>query len=137
MNGRRVPTRVELAVLGLSLPIAFTVVGLLVRRHLGLPGVARGLWTAGAILTLLFWTVRALRWPIHEAWMSVTHPLAAAASKLLVAMVFFLVVTPIGLLARLVGRDALARRATARRASYWFPQPGGEGTDPRRYLRQS
>jgi hypothetical protein len=48
--------------------------------------------------------------------------------------VYFGVVTPVGLLLRLTGRDPLQRAFDLGRASYWTEHRTGD--DPRRYFRQ-
>ena len=129
------PTSTDLASFGLVLPAVFTVAGVVATRQFGLPALARTAWAVGAILTLLYWSVTALRWPLHEAWMAAVQPLGTLLSHLLVAAVFFGLVTPIGLLARALGRNALGRRRDARRSSYWVVHRCGG--DASRYLRQS
>ena len=68
--------------------------------------------------------------------MALFHPVGAAVSHGLMALVYFGVVTPTGLRLLLAGRDPLGR--TLQRGapgSYWLPhRPGG---DVARYLRQS
>lgn len=131
------PTRTDLAVFGLVLPIIFALAGLFAWRHSTWPALAHAVWAIGAIVTLLYWSVRTLRWPLYEAWMTAVHPLGALMSRLLIAAVFFGLVTPIGLLARLLGRDPLGRRREPGRTSYWVAHRVGDGTEARRYLRQS
>lgn len=63
----------------------------------------------------------------------ITFPLAFLTSTIVLAVIYYLVVTPIGLALRLTGRDALSlRRRTA--ASLWMPV--AESTDPERAFRQ-
>jgi hypothetical protein len=75
---------------------------------------------------------RALR-PLHLAWMGLTWPIALAATNLLVAAAFYLVLTPVGIAMRLGGRDALRLRRTPGGPA-WIPREGAR--EPRRYLRQ-
>ncbi len=57
--------------------------------------------------------------------------LSAVASRVVLLLVFALVVTPIGVLRRLLGADPLRRRAE-RSASAWHPYPRRH-LDPRHY----
>jgi len=48
--------------------------------------------------------------------------------------VFFLVIAPIAIFFRLIGRDALDRRLDPNATSYWTPLE--QDTQPSRYFRQ-
>src|SRR5947207_1868237 len=72
--------------------------------------------------------------PLYVGWMLAVFPVSWLASRLLLALLFYGLVTPVGLLFRLAGRDALRRRRGREESSYW--QPRGEGTDSLRYFRQ-
>ena len=62
---------------------------------------------------------RALVWP-NKAWMALAEVLAFISTRIILAFVFFAIVTPIGFVKRLFGWDPLHRRAPAS-ASYWRP----------------
>lgn len=85
----------------------------------------------GATLVLLglLWP-RALVLP-NKAWMLLAEALSFVTTRLILALVFFLVVTPIGIAKRLMGWDPLGRRG-ARRESYWQPYAERQ-RDPRHY----
>jgi len=82
--------------------------------------VAPVLLTLGTLLILfgLLWP-RALVWP-NRAWMFLAEILSWVTTRIILGLVFFLVVTPIGVVKRLMGWDPLGRRG-ARGASYWQP----------------
>ena len=64
----------------------------------------------------------------------VTFPIGWVLSHLLLGAVFYCLFTPLGLIFRLIGRDALGlRRSVA--VSYWRPKPAAN--DLRGYFRQS
>jgi hypothetical protein len=65
----------------------------------------------------------------RKAWMKLAEALAYVSSRVILALVFFLVLTPIGLVKRAMGWDPLYRRA-APRDSFWHPYPP---RDPRHY----
>ena len=67
--------------------------------------------------------------------MGVPLGLADGMPFVVLALIFYGIVTPIGVVMRLFGRDKLTRRFDAEATSYWVAHdPGGE---PARYLRQS
>ena len=70
------------------------------------------------ILLGLIWP-RALALP-NKAWMLLAEALSFVTTRVILGLVFFLIVTPIGVVKRLSGWDPLNRRA-ARSTSYWRP----------------
>jgi hypothetical protein len=50
------------------------------------------------------------------------------------ALIFYLVVTPLGVIMRLTGRDPMERRFDPKAKTYWKPRP--TQTDASRYFRQ-
>lgn len=62
--------------------------------------------------------------PLYMAWLSLAILLGYFVSRLLLILVFHLMVTPIGLVFRLMGKDLLDRRLKDR-DSYWHVRPSG------------
>jgi hypothetical protein len=72
----------------------------------------------GAILVLLGIVIpRALVYP-NRAWMGLAEVLSYISTRIILAFVYFVVITPIGVVKRLSGWDPLNRRA-AKSESYW------------------
>ena len=71
--------------------------------------------------------------PIYTGWMIAAFPIGWTVARLVLGIVFFLVVTPIAFVFRLMGRDALHRRRAAP-ATYWKDKPQASGLSD--YLRQ-
>ncbi|HEV3137920.1 MAG TPA: SxtJ family membrane protein [Pirellulales bacterium] len=67
-------------------------------------------------------------------WMWAAFPIGWTVSHLLMASIYYLVVTPIGWLMRLAGRDPLARKFDHTADTYWTPR--AKEVDPARYFRQ-
>jgi Saxitoxin biosynthesis operon protein SxtJ len=85
----------------------------------------------GAILVLLGIAIpRALVYP-NKAWMALAEVLSYISTRIILAFVYFVVITPIGLVKRLSGWDPLSRRA-ARSESYWRDYSARQ-RDPRHY----
>ncbi|HYR75281.1 MAG TPA: SxtJ family membrane protein [Pyrinomonadaceae bacterium] len=72
----------------------------------------------------------ALVWP-NKAWMALAEVLSFVTTRIILAFVFFVIVTPIGVSKRLFGWDPLHRRAAAS-DSYWLPYSERQ-KDPRHY----
>lgn len=54
----------------------------------------------------------------NRVWMALAHALSCITSPIILGLVFFGVLTPIGVIKRVFGWDPLYRRTT-RRSSYW------------------
>lgn len=67
----------------------------------------------------------------NRLWMGLAEALGFVMTRVILALVFFLVVTPIGLVRRLTGGDPLGRRA-GRTESYWKPYTERR-VDPKHY----
>src|SRR6185436_21046869 len=95
------------------------------------PVVSKYTLAIGALLVLLglVWP-RALVWP-NKAWMALAEVLAFVSTRVILAVVFYGIVTPIGVVKRLFGWDPLHRRA-APSDSYWREYSARQ-RDPRHY----
>lgn len=71
--------------------------------------------------------------PVFVLASALTAPIGWIMSNVLAAVFFFLVLTPLGLVFRLFGRDPLALRARGA-GSYW--RKHAANADPRSYYRQ-
>jgi len=72
--------------------------------------------------------------PLYVGLTAIGLPIGWAVSHLLLAILFYLVLTPVGLFFRLIGRDSLRRRFQPAATSYWERRP--PTPDPKRYFRQ-
>jgi hypothetical protein len=73
--------------------------------------------TAAVALIACSFSEAGARW-FHARWMKLAHALGYVNSRIILTAVYFVVITPIGALRRMLGRDPLDRR-TGARASYW------------------
>jgi len=92
------------------------------------------LWGVGAAcLASALAAPRAL-WPLYVLLNVVTLPIGFVLSYVILLAMFYLVITPVALLFRLIGRDALHRKFDRQAESYWTPC---EGPPPaKRYFKQ-
>ena len=85
-----------------------------------LTSVAQVLVSLGTLLVVLgIIAPRVLVYP-NKAWMKLAEALSFVSTRIILAFVYFLVLTPIGLTKRAMGWDPLHRRAD-RIDSYWRP----------------
>jgi hypothetical protein len=86
------------------------------------------LMVAGAVIP------QVLRW-VYIAWMSLAFVLGFVMAHVILTLFFYLIITPLGLLARLAGKDFLALKLDRAARSYWLPRPP-RARKPEDYERQ-
>ena len=74
-----------------------------------------------------------LRYP-SAVWWRVLHALGWVNTRLILGVLFFLVLTPLGLVRRLLGWDPLALKRRPGETSRWMPYPESH-RDPKHYER--
>jgi Saxitoxin biosynthesis operon protein SxtJ len=79
-------------------------------------------WPGGALMVVGVVLPRALKW-VYIAWMSVAFVLGFVMAHVILTLLFFLVITPMGLVARLTGKDFLSLKLDRAAKSYWLPRP--------------
>lgn len=88
------------------------------------------LYAAGAFLALGLVAPNLLG-PIEKAWMALARVLQTVMTAVILTLTFFLVMTPMGLLVRLTGKDLLGVKGDPEIESYWVPvEHDGPGSRP-------
>jgi hypothetical protein len=72
--------------------------------------------------------------PVFVGAMILAFPIGWLVSRVLLALLFYGLVTPMGLVFRLTGRDALRLARRPEQTTYWMPKPAP--ADLRSYFRQ-
>jgi len=136
----RNPTRRQLNQFGLIWLVFFTGLGVVARFKWDRPDSSLIFWAIALLVPAIGWSVpRVMRWVFlgmsYLAW-----PIGFVVSHVVLAVVYFGVLTPIGLAARILGHDPMRRRATTgpkrgKARSGWIERPESE-RDARRYFRQ-
>ena len=100
----------------------FTLFAALLRWRSGPEGILPPILIGTAALFMLLGTVApsALR-PIERGWMAFAERLSVVMTFVIMIALFYLVITPTGLLLRLFGKDLLARKIRKDLPSYWTP----------------
>ena len=86
--------------------------------------------TAGAV----FWVLPVLARPFYFVWFFVACCMGIVISNSLLVFFYYSVITPIGLILRLCGRDSMDRKPAQHRATFW--RPAEPPAAPSRYFNQ-
>jgi carbamoyltransferase len=124
----------QLQVFGAGLGVMSGVAALLAIRSTGMPA---GWWRLSGLLATcaaIFWTLPTVRQTIYRAFMYAAFPVSWVVSTVVLALIYFGILTPIALCMRLLQRDMLQLRPDRNRPSYWRER--NPTVDRDRYLRQ-
>jgi hypothetical protein len=135
IDRNREPSPRDLRVFGLLLVVFFGGFGGYFLWRAGeITTTVIALWSVGGAMSLVFWAVPPLRRTLYRTWMTVAYPIGWTVSHLAVGVLYYLILTPIGLLMRLFGHDPMRRRFDRQAKSYWIAR--GASPEAARYFRQ-
>ena len=139
------PTHRQLRQFGTICLVAFSVLGMLIYvRHsvFRIPldihvshAIGISLYCFGTICALIAIVAPPVLRPLYAGLTLITLPIGYVVSFVILAVMFYGVITPIGLFMRLIGRDTMQRKLRPDLPSYWEPRQ--TETDMQRYFRQS
>ncbi|MDP2471185.1 MAG: SxtJ family membrane protein [Candidatus Palauibacterales bacterium] len=116
---------------GLTVGVALGVLAAigLWRGHIVAPAILGGL---GALLAVAGLVIPGRLGPVHAGWMRMAHAISRVTTPIFLGIVYLVVLTPAGLLMRLLGRDPL--RHAASKTGYWIVrEPGDRGNLDRQF----
>lgn len=118
-------TRAEGRKFGLTVGIAFGVLASITwwRDHQLLTQVFLGL---AGFLVVAGLVVPTLLGPVYRAWMGLALLLSKVTTPIFLGVVFFVVIAPVGLIMRLLGRNPL--RHQPEDGSFWLTRSSARGT---------
>ncbi len=128
------PNRKELRQFSVALIVATAVVGGLLWWKLGPNPWSKGLWMGGPIAGVLGLALPIAIKPLFILLSVVAFPIGIVVGTLALAIVYYLMITPIGLLFRLLGRDPLHRRFDPSASTYWIARSQRPGAG--KYFQQ-
>jgi hypothetical protein len=101
----------------------------------GSPTAAVVLWVLSVAVPVVGWIVPAFMRAVFLGMSYAAWPIGFVVSHVVLAVVYYLVLTPIGLVMRLLGYDPMRRRPEPETASFWVARPS-DGRGAGRYFRQ-
>lgn len=126
MDGR-VPSRLtasEGRKFAFPVGIAFAVLGGILYWRGFMPGVWVT-WTASGLLLVAGTLIPSKLGPVYRAWMGFALAISKVTTPIFMGIVYFLVLTPVSLIMRIVRYDPLRRPDSP--DSYWFERTEEEG----------
>jgi len=132
INTDRSPRELRLFALGWIVLIG--VVGAMIWRHSGSTDYSVLVWTGGGAIGVAGLVAPAVIRPVYLALAYGTFPIGWTVLHFLMAVVYFIIVSPTGLLLRLTGRDPLQLKRDRSVESFWLDRK--VPTDKGRYFRQ-
>ena len=96
--------------------------------------VATALWITAVVVPVIGWIVPAFMRVVFVGMSYLAWPIGCVVSHVVLAAVYYLVVTPIGLIMRVFGYDPMSRRRPDDGSSRWVARDGGRTPDS--YFRQ-
>ncbi|MFH1370493.1 MAG: hypothetical protein ABII09_04325 [Planctomycetota bacterium] len=129
------PEKGQLRLFGLAAIIVLGVVAVILRFVLGVSGIA-AVFVAGAGLFIFIVSLISFK-AARIIYLGLTFaglPVGIVISFLLMAAFYFFILTPVGLVFKLIGRDALARKFRTDAPTYWTSHT--QSSDPARYFHQ-
>ena len=128
------PSQRELKWFGVLLAVFFTIVAGLLWWRASQPTAAVVALGLGLVLVVVYAAFPGLRRWVYLGWMYAALPIGWVVSHVLLGIIFYLIMTPIGLTMRLFGYDPMSRRFDRGADTYWVRRD--PESDTRRYFRQ-
>lgn len=96
----------------------------------GLPVGATAFGIAAAVFLAATLIRPSILHPLNRAWMAFGNLLHRVVNPIVLGVIFYVVLTPMGVLMRLRGRDPMQRRLDPQSTSYWVHRkPPGPSPD--------
>ena len=117
----------ELREFGLTIGTILVFLGALVvwrgRREL-----APYLFSSGGALLVLGFILPRILMPLQKIWMGFSVIMGFFVSRVILFVLFYVAITPMGLIARLFGKDLLEQRIDRTKETYWCDRETGKET---------
>ena len=128
------PPKKDLTTFGLLLPLFTLILSAIFYWRTGSTRPPQYILATGLTLSALYWLIPPLKRYIYLAFTYAAFPIGFVISHLILAFTYYLVITPIGLIMRALGRDPMSRAFDRTAPTYWLPRT--QSHDPSTYFRQ-
>lgn len=129
------PDDKELIKFGKTMIIGFSIIALVVYFFFGAPRIAIGCVVFG-IISFILSRFGKKAMIVYLPWMAFGFVMGTIVSNLILAFLFFGLITPIGLFFKLIKRDMLHKSHDKNLTSYWHDAANRENDGVTEYQRQ-
>jgi hypothetical protein len=131
---QREPSSRDLTILALLFLLLGSAVG---GYQLFWKGAASGwYWIIAGVVLCLFRLITPLFRGVYSLWLAFSIILGYFVSRILLTIIFFLVITPMGLIFRVIGKDPMERKLDRKAISYWSKKEQESDPSIERYGKQ-
>lgn len=131
---KKTASKSELLWFGLLLGLFLSLIGGLAWFRWDAPQTATWIWYVAGGITAIYYIVPPIRKPLFFGWMYAAYPIGYVISHVILASIYYVVLTPIGLLMRALGHDPLQKQLKPQAATHWIRREPIE--DSSRYFNQ-
>ena len=128
------PSHRQLNVFGVIWLVFFGVVGGIVLKSSGSALVATFIWGLAVAVPVIGWIVPAFMRIVYIGLAYAAFPIGFVVSYLIMAIAYYLVLTPIGAVMRMFGYDPMNRHFDESTDTYWCPRTQNDSLNT--YFRQ-
>src|SRR5258707_291373 len=96
----RDPAPAKLKSFGAVAGLMLALLGLILRWRFGAAEAGMALWVAAGVLVLVYYVAPRVQRPLYLGWMYASYPLGLALSYVVLALAYFLIIAPLGLVLR-------------------------------------
>jgi Saxitoxin biosynthesis operon protein SxtJ len=133
-SAKREPSSRDLTILGLLFLLLGVAVG---GSQLLLKGAASGwYWIIAGVVLCLLRLITPLFRQLYSLWLAFSVILGYFVSRILLTIIFFIVITPMGLIFRIFGKDPMERKLDRKAVSYWTQREQETDVSIERYEKQ-
>jgi len=130
----RNPSRKELQVFGVCWLGFFGILGAVLFWRTAFSAIVVALWIFAVVIPLAGWFLPSFMKAVFVCMSYATYPIGMTVSFLILAFVFYLVITPIGIIIKILGYDPLKRKFDPNVKSFWIEKEAKKSLDS--YFRQ-
>ena len=110
----------EIRKFALVIAIALGVIGSFIYVKSSNGDVVGWLWGIGLLFLILGFILPSVLRPVYRIWMLLAHFIGGIVSRVILIVLYYIVLVPIGLVLRLFGKDVLDQNFDKKRESYWI-----------------
>ena len=131
---QREPTSRDLTVLAFLFLFIFTVIGCYSMFWKG--NESGYIWVCVGLVLLAARLIPPLFRQIYKYWINFSVVLGYFVSRTILTIVFFIIVTPTGLIMKMLCKDPMERKIDSDKDSYWIPKEQEPDQSVERYQKQ-